>query len=139
MTSLMDIINPNPPEPPKIIDMYCSHLLVPDRVLIRYDIVVTSYEDCGVTTRVYRNTYPVIGETAASWFFDEYGRRRHVLKGNGKRFCHETEEMALYSLRKRTRGRQSHAHWALTKSHEAIDAYNTLFPSDRPLVKAGQL
>lgn len=137
--SLMDIINPNPPEPPKIHDMYCSYLPIPDRVLIRYDIYVTNYTDDGLVTRIYRNTYPVIGETAASWFFDEHGQRRHVLKGDGKRYCHETEEMALYSLKKRTRWRQSHAHWALTKAHEAIDAYNALFPSDRPLVKAGQL
>lgn len=126
-------------DPLSIIEIYCSHLPRPGRVLIRYEIVVSNYSDAGIITRVYRNLYPVIGETEVSWFFDEYGRRRHVLKGDGKRYAHETEDQAQYSLRKRTRWRQSHAHWALTKSHEAIEAFNALFPSDNPLGKVGQL
>lgn len=139
MTSLMDFINPKLPESSKIIDIYCSNLPAPNQMLIRYDLVVSDYENVGMVARVYRNTYPVIGESAASWFFDEYGQRRHVLKGEGKRYCHETEEQALFSLKKRTRWRQFHALSALTKAHKAIDAYNALFPSDDPLVKAGQL
>lgn len=125
------------PEPTKIVEMYCSYLPRPERVLYRYDVVVQNYENEGITTRVYRNIFPVIGETACSWFYDDYGHRRHVLKGSGKRQAHETDEMALLSLRKRTLARQAHAHWALTKAHAAIAAYNELFGGEKPIEAVG--
>jgi hypothetical protein len=139
MSDLLPFLNPNPPEPAKITELYCSHLARPERVLYRYEIYVRNYDNEGVTTRVYRNIYPVIGETPASWIYDDHGQRRHVLKGDGKRAAHETEEMAASSLRKRTRWRQSHAHWALTQAHAAIDAYNELFGGEKPIEKAGSL
>lgn len=134
--NLTDSFNaPREPAPPKVFETYRSYLPVPDRLLIRYDIHVTNYDDDGVVARVYRITFPVIGETKASWFFDEYGKRRHVLKGYGRRYCYDTDEKALHSLRKRTAWRQSHALWAVTKAHAALDAFNKAFPSDTPIPK----
>lgn len=125
------------PQPQKIIDVYCSHKITDGRLLYRFEIAVENCEG-QISTRVYRRMFSVSRETPHMWVFDAYGQERRVLKGDGKRYAHETEERALFSLRKRTRWRQSHALWALTQSHEAIDAYNELFAPTSPIEKVGQ-
>ena len=126
----------------KIIELYCSYIPKEDKKLLyRYDIAINNYNDSGIVSRVYLSTYPVVRETEASYFFDENGVEKRVLKGDGKRYAHDSIEKALFSLKKRTRWRMSHAHWAMTKAHEAIDIYNELFGKDdkKPLVKIGTI
>lgn len=134
---MTDLINPIPAPPPDPVEMFCSNLPRPERVLYRYEINVTTYEYEGYRARVWLHVFPVTRETEASWFFDEWGRERHVLKGYGKRYAHDTLEKALHSLRKRTSWRQSYAIHALNQAHAAIDEFNRVFPDAGKLVPVG--
>lgn len=64
--------------------------------------------------------FQVIRETDKSWYIRYGGREKRVLKGNGKRFAHETKEWAYKSFRKRCRARISILERDLTKVKDAL-------------------
>ena len=56
--------------------------------------------------------------TEANWFSEP----RFVLNGTGKRYCHETKEMAWYAFKKRKTSHVRHLTHALNLAKSALDA-----------------
>jgi len=78
----------------------------------RYRYTASIASDGGL--QVYCEHYPVIRRTKAGAWIDDVGRSRFVLDGDGKRFAHETREMALRSFHRRSVWRQRHARRSLS-------------------------
>lgn len=60
--------------------------------------------------KVYLSKFPILSQTPSTYkIMGDDGRIRHVLKGDGKRYAHETKEQAWHSFQRR-----------LTKEHAIL-------------------
>ena len=76
--------------------------------LVKRNFPVVMY-DSRPKACIYLSKFPVHSQTAKTYKIEgDDGRIRNVLKGDGKRYAHETKEQAWYSFQKRLT--HEHAH-----------------------------